>query len=456
MEEVTESNVSLKKFRRKLVCLPISIRNEHHRLITAESPLFEVKTIEGIFAHTNLHLSFLDFSLLEHIIGHFGSESLKQEMTDYKHQMSQFLQVTTISDIFSFLPQRREHQQERPMERKFDITTTTLARLDEYRKRYASDLLLSDLAILMTKSASQHLDQPLRSSENLTLEGNTTPTPTAYEVHMDSETQNSWQVSPEEVFTTDDNNKVLGRGVWGYFVTGEFQGNPVTIKILHLRILSPDTIKEFNHEIEIMIKLDNPNIVKVIAAALDKKRRPMIVTEPIEITLRTAYDKNCLGANKRRLFKDTSNALIYLHGQKVPIIHGDVSSVTILIFILNNKLLAKLSDYGSAKLARYANTLGNEAIHYTAPEARPRPNNSTQLQPPQTTKIDVYSFGIVMCEVVTRKFSEYWQFSRHLGYVQRIWPQLHPLITSYVRDSPYDRPSMKTVLEKIEQLDGEP
>ncbi len=442
MEEVTESNVSLKKFRRKLVCLPISIRNEHHRLITAESPLFEVKTIEGIFAHTNLHLSFLDFSLLEHIIGHFGSESLKQEMTDYKHQMSQFLQVTTISDIFSFLPQRREHQQERPMEHKFDINTTTLARLDEYRKRYASDLLLSDLAILMTKSASPHLNRP------------TTPTPTAYEVHMDSETQNSWQVSPEEVFTTDDNNKVLGRGAWGYFVKGEFQGNPVTIKILNLRILSPDTIKEFNQEIEIMIKLDNPNIVKVIAAALDKKRRPMIVTEPIEITLRTAYEKNRLGANKRRLFKDTSNALIYLHGQNVPIIHGDVSSVTILI--LNNKLLAKLSDYGSAKLARYADTLGNEAIQYTAPEACPRPYNPTQPQPAQTTKIDVYSFGIVMCEVVTRQFLEDWQFYRHLGDVQHIWPQLHPLITSCVRDSPYDRPSMKTVLEEIEQLDGEP
>ena len=273
---------------------------------------------------------------------------------------------------------------------------------------------------------------------------------------MDSETQNSWQVSPEEVFTTDDNNKVLGRGAWGYFVKGEFQGNPVTVKILHLNILSPDTIKQFNQEIEIMIKLNNPNIVQVIAAALDEKRRPMIVTEPIEITLRTAYEKNRLGANKRRLFKDTSNALIYLHGLEVPIIHGDVSSVTILILILNNKLLAKLSDFGSAKLARYANTLGEENNLYTAPEALPRPYNPTQPQPPQTTKIDVYSFGIVMCEVVTRTFFRKWQFSRHLGDVQRIWPQLHPLITSCVCDSPHDRPSMKTVLGEIEQLDGEP
>ncbi len=168
------------------------------------------------------------------------------------------------------------------------------------------------------------------------------------------------------------------------------------------------------------------------------------------MTLRTANLKNCLGDNKCQLFKDTLNALIFLHGLNVPIIHGDVSSVSIFIIPQPNDIfLAKLSDVGSANLARYANTLSEEANLYTAPET----HNSTQSQSPQTTKIDVYSFGIVMCEVVTRTFPEDWQFNHHLQKVERIWPKIHPLISSCVRVSPHDRPSMKTVLGEIEQLE---
>ena len=259
--EAKASSISLSDLKHELASLPLLIRNEHHRLLTVESRLFEEKTFAGVFAHMNLHLSFLDFSLLEHIIGHFGSKSLKKEMEDYKHDVRQFLEVTTISAIVSFLPQRREHQLEPPLKCNFNTTTTTLAMLEEYRKRCASDLLLSDLAILVTKSESSHLNQPLPPLENPRLEEYITAT-------------------PEIVITNDDNNNVLGRGPWWYIDKGVSQGKSVTVKIFHPESLSHETMKEFTRANEIMKPLENPNLVQVIVATLDKKRRFMIVTEP--------------------------------------------------------------------------------------------------------------------------------------------------------------------------------
>ena len=183
----------------------------------------------------------------------------------------------------------------------------------------------------------------------------------------------------------------------------------------------------------------------------------MIVTELLDTSLRSAYQANRVGANKRKIFGDVSSALVYLHGQREPIIHRDVSSANVLLVSQpNDTWLAKLSDFGSANLARYATTPGEGAILYTAPEAYPQPPTSPTPRPPQTTKIDVYSFGVVMCEVVTGVFPESDKFRDLLGRVGRVWPQIHPLITSCVSHSPQDRPTMNTVLSQIKQMNWEP
>ena len=61
---------------------------------------------------------------------------------------------------------------------------------------------------------------------------------------------------------------------------------------------------------------------------------------------------------------------------------------------------AKLSDFGSANWASQASTLGEGAVACIAPEAFPGEEKNS----PQTVKIDVYSYGILMCEVTLRKF----------------------------------------------------
>ena len=264
-----------------------------------------------------------------------------------------------------------------------------------------------------------------------------------------------WQVSPEEVTIRED--QILGRGAWGYVAKGTFRGTFVAVKRVYPEILQLTTLERIRREIRTMAQIRHPNLVLFIAAVLNEQTGPMIVTELLDTSLRSAYQANRIGANKRKVLRDVSSALVYLHGQREPIIHRDVSSANVLLVSQpKDSWLAKLSDFGSANLARYATTPGEGAILYTAPEAYPHPPTSPTPRPPQTTKIDVYSFGVVACEVVTGVFPESDKLRDLLGSVGRVWPQIHPLITSCVSHSPQDRPTMDTVLSRIKQLDWEP
>ena len=264
-----------------------------------------------------------------------------------------------------------------------------------------------------------------------------------------------WQVSPEEVSIRED--EILGRGAWGYVTKGTFRGTTVAVKRVYPEILRQTTVDRIRREIRTMAQIRHPNLVLFVAAVLNEQTGPMIVTELLDTSLRSAYQDNRVGPNKVKIFGDISSALVYLHRQREPIIHRDVSSANVLLLSLpNNKWLAKLSDFGSANLARDATTPGEGAILYTAPEAYPQPPSSLQPPPQQTTKIDVYSFGVLACEVVTRTFPKSELFYRLLSSMEAIWRELHPLITSCVSHSPQDRPSMDTVLHHIRQLDSEP
>ena len=179
-----------------------------------------------------------------------------------------------------------------------------------------------------------------------------------------------WQVTPEEVSIRED--QILGGGAWGYVAKGTFRGTAVAVKRVYPSILQQSTLDRIRREIRTMAQIRHPNLVLFIAAVLNEQTGPMIVTELLDISLRQAYQANRVGANKRRIFQDVSSALVYLHQQREPIIHRDVSSANVLLISSpNDTWLAKLSDFGSANLARYATTPGEGAILYTAPEAYP-------------------------------------------------------------------------------------
>ena len=203
-----------------------------------------------------------------------------------------------------------------------------------------------------------------------------------------------------------------------------------------------------------MAQVRHPNLVLFIAAVLDDRTGPMIITEILDISLRTAYKENQLGSNnKLRIFQNVASALNYLHLHREPIIHRDVSTANVLLeAVANNVWKAKLSDFGSANLVQLATTPAEGAIIYTAPEAFPQHPRSPTPPPPQTPKIDVYSYGVLVGEVVTQEHPDPDKLQEMVLKVRRQWPQIHPLVTSSTEYNSDDRPTMAYILDELEKL----
>ena len=106
------------------------------------------------------------------------------------------------------------------------------------------------------------------------------------------------------------------------------------------------------------------------------------------------------------------------------------------------------SDFGSANLARLSVTAGDGAIIYSPPEVFPQTNpNAPRI--PHTIKIDVFSFGVLMCEVITAEQPDPELYLERLEQVNRTSPALHGLIVRCTDPSPDKRPSMAVVIDDL-------
>ena len=254
-----------------------------------------------------------------------------------------------------------------------------------------------------------------------------------------------WVVSHNEV-RVRPKGQVLGEGGWGRVVVGSFRGQDVAIKQLHSNISSSDYYRDLlRREISLMAKVRHPNLLLFMAAVLDSpSNSPLIITELMDTNLRQAYLNAQLTNNgvKLSILRDVSNALNYLQLQSNPIIHRDVSSSNVLLLALpSNKWRGKLSDFGSANLVQYASTPGPGAAMCTAPEVFKGEQ--------QTTKMDVFSFGKLLCEVLSNRLPDPGAFPSMLQSMAKDWPQMYQLISLCVQHDPNKRPAMSFIGDRV-------
>ena len=260
-----------------------------------------------------------------------------------------------------------------------------------------------------------------------------------------------WELPREEVHVSRD---LLGTGGWGYVARGTFRGQSVAVKCLHRAILSPQNQDRLRREISIMAQVRHPNLLLLIGAVLTAEGEgPLIVTELLETSLRSAYERGALEErSKVPVLRDVASALTYLHSHRTPILHRDVSSANVLLEFIGRERQwkAKVSDFGSANLCQLASTPFEGAAVYAAPEV------SREERSRQTAKIDVYSFGVLVCEVCLCRFPpERGQLPSMLGEVRHAAPNLFPLSRDCTSHAHQDRPTMRDVLQRINQLPQE-
>ncbi|CAI8045030.1 Probable serine/threonine-protein kinase drkA [Geodia barretti] len=239
---------------------------------------------------------------------------------------------------------------------------------------------------------------------------------------------------------------------------GTYEGETVAVKQPHRDLLNQRLLERLKRETRLMIQISHPNLVRIIAVVFDEeaerlRRPPLIVTELLDMNLRQCYQEMRLQPRNRvPVFLDVARGLHYMHDRTEPIIHRDVSAPNVLLKALpNGRWRAKVSDFGSANLARFSVTAGEGAIIYTAPEAFPL-RSPDSPRPRHTTKIDVYSFGILVCEVVTAEQPDPELYQVRLGQVGRLSRPLHSLVVRCTDHNPDKRPTMATVIQELSNI----
>ena len=261
--------------------------------------------------------------------------------------------------------------------------------------------------------------------------------------------------------------EVIDRGAWATVAKGRYRRCLIAVKWPHDELLRnyPTIIPRLRREISIVAQLRHPNLVHFIGAVVDVaaqrlQERPFLLTELLDTNLRREYTR-CQAENKafgkhmlQSIFLDVAYGLHFLHTQHEPIIHRDISAPNVLLKRLPSARgcwLAKISDFGSANLACFAQTPAEGCIIYSAPEMFPQTDPSRE-QLPQTTKLDVYSYGILLCEVIAAELpltGRYWSMLQTVGDK---WSAMHDLIVQCTRTSPTARPTVAQVIDELNRI----
>lgn len=178
-----------------------------------------------------------------------------------------------------------------------------------------------------------------------------------------------WVISRDDIRFT---NKCLGSAGLGRVMEGTYCGCAVAIKQLHHGTLPPAMRRLFDREMDIASRCRHPCLLQFIGATHDEEI-PLLVTELMEKSLQALVHQpgqQLLDTEIAVIALDVALGLNYLHQRKpTPIVHRDVSSANVLLWIRDKKWRGKLSDYGTARFAGEAMTRSPGAFIYSAPEA---------------------------------------------------------------------------------------
>ena len=164
-------------------------------------------------------------------------------------------------------------------------------------------------------------------------------------------------------------------------------------------------IKRFIEECSLMSKLRHPRIVQFLGLCFfDDSPYPMLVMEKVSFSLETILEtqKNIAFSLILHILQDITEGLIYLHSQRPPIIHRDLTARNVLID--KRSFRATISDLGNSRLnltdhTRFTHTLtrGPGTLSYMSPEA-------LEYKPNYDTKLDMFSFGHLALFAVIQEF----------------------------------------------------
>ncbi|XP_034447682.1 raf-1 proto-oncogene, serine/threonine kinase a isoform X2 [Hippoglossus hippoglossus] len=202
-----------------------------------------------------------------------------------------------------------------------------------------------------------------------------------------------WEIEASEVYL----NSRIGSGSFGTVYKGKWHGD-VAVKILKVTNPTPEQFQAFRNEVAVLRKTRHVNILLFMGYMT--KDNLAIVTQWCEGSSLYKHlhvlETNLKIIQLIDIARQTAQGMDYLHAKNI--IHRDMKSNNIF---LHEGLTVKIGDFGLATVkARWSGSLQVEqpsgSILWMAPEViRMQDNN------PYSFQSDVYSYGIVLFELMT-------------------------------------------------------
>ncbi|VDB84662.1 unnamed protein product [Peniophora sp. CBMAI 1063] len=269
----------------------------------------------------------------------------------------------------------------------------------------------------------------------------------------------SWTITRHEI----EIEKKIGIGFSSDVYRGRFQSQVVAIKIL--TAASPREF--FVREINIWIRLQHPNVLKLLGASSTTGDPPWFLVSPycaqgnlvhhLKTSAPGTLDDIVL------MMREIAEGMHYLHAQGV--LHGDLKASNIL---LDDSARCMISDFGQSEITSEAYRLDGlprspaGSFRWRSPELMM--SSTIRLTP----AIDIYAFGILCIEILSRGALPWplldddavWRLV--CGHDQRpdlppSCPQEHPIsavVQSAWQRDPSLRPSFRTIVQRLGPTNG--
>ena len=274
-------------------------------------------------------------------------------------------------------------------------------------------------------------------------------------------------------------DRLLGSGGFGEVYKGELHdGTMVAVK--SAKVGSLKSTQQVLNEVGILSQVNHKNLVRLLGCCVEAEQ-PLLIYDYIpngtlHDHLHGKFSTFLTWETRLRIAQQTAEALAYLHSAAhTPIYHRDVKSTNML---LDEEFNAKVADFGLSRLAQpglsHVSTCAQGTLGYLDPEYY----RNYEL----TDKSDVYSYGIVLLELLTSQKAI--DFSREqddvnlalyvsrqasdgvvMGVVDQRLLGENPsveLITSIklfselalacLREKKGERPAMKAVVQELQRL----
>lgn len=268
-----------------------------------------------------------------------------------------------------------------------------------------------------------------------------------------------WEIEASEVYL----NSRIGSGSFGTVYKGKWHGD-VAVKILKVTDPTPEQFQAFRNEVAVLRKTRHVNILLFMGYMT--KDNLAIVTQWCEGSSLYKHlhvlETNFKIIQLIDIARQTAQGMDYLHAKNI--IHRDMKSNNIF---LHEGLTVKIGDFGLATVkARWSGSHQVEqpsgSILWMAPEViRMQDNN------PYSFQSDVYSYGIVLFELLTGELP-YSQIATRdqiifmvgRGYLSPDLSKLYKncpkamkrLVADCIKKSKDERPLFPQILSSIELL----